>query len=666
MTPGAPTTPRNTQQPVSQASTGSSGVSPADNQTTGVTRLSSKSPQSPAYKQLQALVPLTEDLGRNLTCPICLDYMYNARQLQCGHLFCADCVVRMLRMPVVRCAMCKTKTGKRMVRPAPLPFGDLARSLRVLQAILKDMCVDEDGIRGNMAVIPTPDKPSDGFPSTVGALVQRMRNERETRRARQSDDTEERAETATARERSKNASAARRGTDAKQGVTRATPKRAPPEAVATDRNGPTDAVRAQAICMMCPTRDDGGTVSFGKLCEVATERRGDTAQWAHETCALFSQDVYEMDTKVQNVIQTLQRAAATACSRVDCGERHATISCANATCMRAYHYRCAVADGCALVVDGYRMYCAAHKSEAPDVREVDYEQSCGRLGESVVEMHEDVCYLCCTGGRLLMCDGCPRVTHVACVGLRAIPLGEWRCGVCSGTHQPGMAVPKHVVVPKRTRGEEGGGGACASATGKKARRSGERRVVLSHTGLDEAQRETLVGVAKARRAVLKDVVDDKVTHVVIGAERADEKATRTMKLCVAVARRLPIVVWGWVRDSCQLTQGWMPVEARYVHAVCRWGEARGVLHGLRFCFQCFGGERERRDALMALVRAGGGSIVQQGGGRGELKMDAALRFVRNEDGVKGKGRRDSKSRFEPPVGASVVGHTWILDQIAQR
>ena len=33
-------------------------------------------------------------------------------------------------------------------------------------------------------------------------------------------------------------------------------------------------------------------------------------------------------------------------------------------------------------------------------------------------------------GRVLLCDGCPRMYHPACVGLSSIPKGKWYCPVC--------------------------------------------------------------------------------------------------------------------------------------------------------------------------------------------------------------------------------------------
>jgi hypothetical protein len=48
------------------------------------------------------------------------------------------------------------------------------------------------------------------------------------------------------------------------------------------------------------------------------------------------------------------------------------------------------------------------------------------------DSHSDECAECGQAGELLMCDGCPRAFHLACVGLRKqqVPEGEWFCAYC--------------------------------------------------------------------------------------------------------------------------------------------------------------------------------------------------------------------------------------------
>jgi hypothetical protein len=61
----------------------------------------------------------------------------------------------------------------------------------------------------------------------------------------------------------------------------------------------------------------------------------------------------------------------------------------------------------------------------------EYEDGCS------VEMDNDQCRVCHQGGELLVCDGgehaegCHRSFHVTCVGLIAVPEGDWICQHCS-------------------------------------------------------------------------------------------------------------------------------------------------------------------------------------------------------------------------------------------
>lgn len=57
------------------------------------------------------------------------------------------------------------------------------------------------------------------------------------------------------------------------------------------------------------------------------------------------------------------------------------------------------------------------------------------------EWDED-CYICAEGGELLCCDGCPRVFHYTCAGLRRIPRGKTFCHVCDPSVKPVFPVVK--------------------------------------------------------------------------------------------------------------------------------------------------------------------------------------------------------------------------------
>lgn len=55
---------------------------------------------------------------------------------------------------------------------------------------------------------------------------------------------------------------------------------------------------------------------------------------------------------------------------------------------------------------------------------------------------EEDCYICSEGGELLCCDGCPRVFHYTCAGLRRIPRGKTFCHVCDSSVKPIFPVAK--------------------------------------------------------------------------------------------------------------------------------------------------------------------------------------------------------------------------------
>ena len=73
---------------------------------------------------------------------------------------------------------------------------------------------------------------------------------------------------------------------------------------------------------------------------------------------------------------------------------------------------------------------AAYYGEDLDEYEVDsgsYDDE-GEEGGSVVD--NDVCASCGGHGELVLCDGCEAGFHLACVGLRSVPEGEWLCPHC--------------------------------------------------------------------------------------------------------------------------------------------------------------------------------------------------------------------------------------------
>ena len=68
---------------------------------------------------------------------------------------------------------------------------------------------------------------------------------------------------------------------------------------------------------------------------------------------------------------------------------------------------------------------------------------------------EDRCYLCRKAGSLLCCETCSHVAHVACLGLKKKPDGDWHCEDClvkmsQRRTTRGQTTKHHPVVATRT------------------------------------------------------------------------------------------------------------------------------------------------------------------------------------------------------------------------
>lgn len=559
--------------------------------------------------------------------------MEKARQLHCGHLFCAECVTRMLAMPKVRCAVCKEKTGKRMVRAAPLPFADIIANLRILEAI-----VEQNNLKSDNKQVTSY---NDGFEAVLNTTLMRINR------------------------------------TPKQNVL--------PSVPSADHVGSTSSPpSARRVCVLCPKGIHPSSFSeeiqFGAMKRALSDKKKKQI-FAHERCALFTADVYEVEGEFENVERSLVRSKKTTCSRETCGRTHPNVQCAFEKCQNSYHYPCAREEGCVLVEDGYKMFCVQHKAKAPSIDDSDFEKSLSDPKEVISLMHANACYHCNRGGRLLMCDSCDRVTHPACSGLKAIPLGDWNCGVCTGVDKlavaqttsdnPSSKKGKPYGTSKRKRGEVVDTVADVSMRGsvsngsKRPRRSSEggKRFCLAHTGLQETQRDQLRGIAKARKAIIKPDLEGRVTHLVIAARTPSDVPSRTMKLCKAIAARIPIVCWNWVEESSKSDDAWVAIDD-HIHPLT-WKDKEGVFSGKRFYFGGFNGAKEKKEQLIALIQVGGGSVGNREGSVGKMASQGSLLCVRDEE-VKRNGRRELYGRFEPPTGATVVSSGWILDQCTKN
>ncbi|XP_016453770.1 uncharacterized protein LOC107778093 isoform X2 [Nicotiana tabacum] len=55
--------------------------------------------------------------------------------------------------------------------------------------------------------------------------------------------------------------------------------------------------------------------------------------------------------------------------------------------------------------------------------------------KSSVTDSDDLCTICADGGKLVLCDGCPRAFHKGCASLSAVPRGKWYCKYCENKFQ---------------------------------------------------------------------------------------------------------------------------------------------------------------------------------------------------------------------------------------
>ncbi|EQC40453.1 hypothetical protein SDRG_02348 [Saprolegnia diclina VS20] len=66
---------------------------------------------------------------------------------------------------------------------------------------------------------------------------------------------------------------------------------------------------------------------------------------------------------------------------------------------------------------------------------------------------EEYCCICGDGGELLCCDGCPRVFHYTCVGLRRVPRGKTFCPHCDKSVKPVYPVVRRANLEREVKAE---------------------------------------------------------------------------------------------------------------------------------------------------------------------------------------------------------------------
>lgn len=192
--------------------------------------------------------------------------------------------------------------------------------------------------------------------------------------------------------------------------------------------------------------------------------------------------------------------------------------------------------------------------------------------------------------------------------------------------------------------------------------------VLCSTGLAEGQRVLLNGVAGVHKTLVKDDFDKRVTHMIINATRPEDKPTRTMKLCKAIAAGLDLVCFKWVEDSAGSSGAWKNVKD-YIHPWTKKG-SNPLFHPMHFYFGNFGDKYEDKEEYVAIVKLGGGEVLTMKPNlSSSLPAFSKLYLVEvgSKKGTSRSGRRVSLSSLAEAIpGAEVVEPGWILDQCTAR
>lgn len=60
------------------------------------------------------------------------------------------------------------------------------------------------------------------------------------------------------------------------------------------------------------------------------------------------------------------------------------------------------------------------------------EEESDLQSEDEVSQHDEACSVCHKADDvdMLLCDGCPKVFHLSCLGLAKVPPDKWLCAVC--------------------------------------------------------------------------------------------------------------------------------------------------------------------------------------------------------------------------------------------
>ncbi|XP_048118756.1 histone-lysine N-methyltransferase 2C isoform X1 [Alosa alosa] len=199
--------------------------------------------------------------------------------------------------------------------------------------------------------------------------------------------------------------------------------------------------------------------------------------WAHQRCAVWSQDVCQgEDQSLLNVDQAIHSGSTQCCAY--CKRLGASIKCCEEGCDRMYHYPCAGAAGTFQDFKRLLLFCPDHIElaidrsleeancvlcDSPgDLQDQLFCTSCGlhyhgmcldiavtplkRAGWQCPECK--VCQTCKNPGedtKMLVCDMCDKGYHTFCLqpAMDSIPAGGWRCKNCRVCDQCGTRTSGH-------------------------------------------------------------------------------------------------------------------------------------------------------------------------------------------------------------------------------
>ncbi|KAL3536373.1 hypothetical protein ACH5RR_004834 [Cinchona calisaya] len=124
---------------------------------------------------------------------------------------------------------------------------------------------------------------------------------------------------------------------------------------------------------------------------------------------------------------------------------------------------------------------------------------------------DDICAVCGGGGELIICDGCPRAFHPACLGLQSSTASDWHCPFCLDKSFPARKASGRPFIIHQTRVVKapqsvGGGCVVCRAPDFSVAKFDDRTILLC----DQCEKEYHVGCLRERGMYdLKELPRDK-------------------------------------------------------------------------------------------------------------------------------------------------------------